>query len=645
MIEAVRKLGEPIAKLTQQEQADALVMQVAGTQEGSDYVVFLNFDLNTQTFSLDLEPMTVDSSHQYFHIGTADGPSSEQWMLTGTRPDYIVSQALYALIKRLPDCEWKDRLAQVKQDFFYDTGEKQGMKARYRYVLDVKHLRSGTTMEALMEKAQGDEKKIISLVVKELNQSVEKQLEVKTKDVALWVLSVNGEFPQRSDQYRQLAWQLKEAAFERAKNGKCFLCNERTAVTDDTSKLKFKSYITDKINFASGVSKDFSRNFQLCRTCHRELILGEMRVMGEFAARIGRLSLYIIPEFLFDNAGELSSKWGHDAANQGRAVLDMKAAYEMDVKLLKDTRHQSQINNQFTLHFLFYIKQQNEFRVIKLIKDVSPSRLIRLQRITADLEELGKKYFKSRNEQEHSDWMTIDFGQIYWLFPLKESQGQLVEYRKLLQLYDAIFAEKPVERRVLVSKLLELAKVYRFEQTGAYQLSAPLGNNRDYAMIIGLLKGLLFLKYLEMACVLKGGESMDVSLLTVKDELKDFIQQMGYSESQTSLILLGMLINQVARKQYNHNLTSKPILDKLNYQGMNPGKLQRLSTDVFAKIKQYKALYPANEKMYADHTMLLHKNLKRWDLSDQENVFYVLSGYALGTRIMGVQKEEETIAT
>ncbi len=220
-----------------------------------------------------------------------------------------------------------------------------------------------------------------------------------------------------------------------------------------------------------------------------------------------------------------------------------------------------------------------------------------------------------------------------------------MKYRKLLQLYDAIFAEKPVERRVLVSKLLELAKVYRFEQTGAYQLSAPLGNNRDYAMIIGLLKGLLFLKYLEMACVLKGGESMDVSLLTVKDELKDFIQQMGYSESQTSLILLGLLINQVARKQYNHNLTSKPILDKLNYQGMNPGKLQRLSTDVFAKIKQYKALYPANEKMYADHTMLLHKNLKRWDLSDQENVFYVLSGYALGTRIMGVQKEEETIAT
>lgn len=136
---------------------------------------------------------------------------------------------------------------------------------------------------------------------------------------------------------------------------------------------------------------------------------------------------------------------------------------------------------------------------------------------------------------------------------------------------------------------------------------------------------------------------MDVSLLTVKDELKDFIQKMGYSESQTSLILLGMLINQVARKQYDHNLTSKPILDKLNYQGMNPGKLQRLSTDVFAKIKQYKALYPANEKMYADHTMLLHKNLKRWDLSDQENVFYVLSGYALGTRRLGLERAEEIV--
>lgn len=640
MIEAVRKQGEPIVNASQKAQADALVVQVKKAEKtGPAYVVFLNFDLQDQACSLDLKPLTADSSFQYFHIGTADGSSSEQWMLTGTRPDYIVSQALYALLKRLSDCAWKDQLTQVRNDFFYDTGEKRGMKARYRYVLDVKHLNRGTTMEALMEEAKGDEKKWISLVKKELNQAVMEQLEIRPEDVGLWVCSVNGEFPQQSDDYRKLAWQLKEAAFEKAKKGKCSLCNEEATVTDDTSKLKFKSYITDKINFASGLSKDFSRNFQLCRPCHRQLILGEIRVMDECAARIGKLSLYIIPEFLFDDADRNVSEWRHDAINQGRAVLDMKAAYERDFQLIKDAWQQPRFNNPFTLHFLFYIKQQNEFRVIKLIKDVSPSRLIRLQRITAEMDQLGKVYFQRPNEPDHKDWI-IDFQQIYWLFPLKENQGQLMEYRKLLQLYDAIFAEKPVERRIIVTKLLELAKVYRFGQTKAYQLSEPLGGNEDYAMITGLLKGLLLLKYLEMAHVLRGGEAMDVSLLSIEDALKDFILDMGYSESQTSLILLGMLVNQVARKQYDHNLTSKPILDKLNYQGMNLGKLQRLSTDVFAKLKQYKALYSVNEKMYADHTMLLHKNLARWDLSDQENVFYILSGYALGTRRLGKQKPE-----
>lgn len=652
MIEAVRKQGEPIARQPQQRQADALVVQVAQVTDSSkpeQYVILLNFDLSQKALSLELEPLTVDSSYDYFHIGTADGPNSEQWMLTGTRPDYIVSQAITALVKRMPaDNKWREPLEQVRQHFFYDTGEKKGMQARYRYVLDVQHftgVHSDVSMNTLLEEAgegNGKEKKLISLVVKTLNEAVSKQLEVKAKDVALWVLTINGELPQQDDAYRQLAWQLKEAAFEKAKQGICSMCNAETTVSPETSKLKFKSYITDKISFASGLSKDFSRNFQLCRQCHRELILGEMRIMGNYRARIGRLPLYIIPEFLFDNDGKYALEKSDEAVNQGRAILDMETAEAMGKNLLEDMWNEEQdgqLVNPFTLHFLFYLKQQSEFRVMKLIKDVAPSRIIALQRVTRKVDQLRKQFFLSWNEEEKIKWV-IDFAQIYWLFPLREKKGQLIEYRKLLQLYDAILMEKRVERREVVGKLLELAKVYRLEQTEAYQLSTPKGSG-DYAMVVGLLKGMLLLKYLEEAHVLRGGEGMDVSQLSVNDDLKNFIGQMGYSETQTALITLGLLINNVAYAQYREGHKTKPILDKLSFQGMNIGKLQRLSNDVFAKLKQYKLMFPDNERLFADHTMFLHKNRDAWDLSDQDNVFYVLSGYALGTRRFGKQAEEE----
>ena len=81
--------------------------------------------------------------------------------------------------------------------------------------------------------------------------------------------------------------------------------------------------------------------------------------------------------------------------------------------------------------------------------------------------------------------------------------------------------------------------------------------------------------------------------------------------------------------QYNRNRESarKPILNKINFGGIDKAKLQRLSNDIFGKLDQEKIL-KNNEIVFQQHKELLDKNFKKWSLNKNENLFYILSGYS-----------------
>jgi len=64
---------------------------------------------------------------------------------------------------------------------------------------------------------------------------------------------------------------------------------------------------------------------------------------------------------------------------------------------------------------------------------------------------------------------------------------------------------------------------------------------------------------------------------------------------------------------------------------MNKGKLKRLVNEVFEKLIEYKLLSFNNEKKFAECKRLMDKQIDHWPLSDQDSVFYVLSGYAYST--------------
>jgi hypothetical protein len=61
---------------------------------------------------------------------------------------------------------------------------------------------------------------------------------------------------------------------------------------------------------------------------------------------------------------------------------------------------------------------------------------------------------------------------------------------------------------------------------------------------------------------------------------------------------------------------------------MDSKRLKRLTSEIFEKLRQYKALTPYNKNTFSACKLLLDKHINDWKLDDQENVFYILPGYS-----------------
>jgi len=207
-------------------------------------------------------------------------------------------------------------------------------------------------------------------------------------------------------------------------------------------------------------------------------------------------------------------------------------------------------------------------------------------------------------------------------------------------LYDVIFSGKPVAYSFLIGQFIELARVYKFEKFANYNIGKS--QNSGIGLVYAILKANLFLLYLQRLNLLKGGECMNYATLELDTEIKNFLKEMKYDEPKVAMFLLGYLIGEIGNAQYRLSESRiKPILNKINFEGMNPDKLIRLTNEVFEKLNQYKVFFKKeksrvpllifNQGIFNEYKRLIDKEIANWQLSNHENVFYVLSGYAYAT--------------
>ena len=257
-----------------------------------------------------------------------------------------------------------------------------------------------------------------------------------------------------------------------------------------------------------------------------------------------------------------------------------------------------------------------------------------LGKTEGDVLKVGEDLFGKNNR-----WR-LTLGEMYYLFPIRVSKQNVVEYKKILDFYDFLFSARSISYRFLIEQFVELACVYKFEKFDSYNVKGP--HNPDIEFVYAILEANLLLLYLRKLNLLKeGGGVVEGERLNLNPQMKEYIEKMGYSQQKSVLFLLGYLIGEVGNAQYTSQNPTKPILNKITYQGVTKEKLKQLTNEIFEKLKQYKLLV-FNECIFAEYKRLLDANIDNWQLSPQENVFYILSGYAYNTyNVMKKSKENK----
>jgi len=226
--------------------------------------------------------------------------------------------------------------------------------------------------------------------------------------------------------------------------------------------------------------------------------------------------------------------------------------------------------------------------------------------------------------------LKIDLNRIWGSIPIKEEKGSYSGFSRYLDILDAVFSDKPIDYDFLINQFTEVIRIIKFEREG-YNIWVK-GDFANKILQMNFL--LLFLNRLGILGGINMNEIKSKSIEEMEnflpDEVLDYwenIEVYSEDECKKALFLLGYLIGEIGNAQSQSEHKKKPILDKINFQGMGIEKLTRLSNDVLEKLKQYDKLQ-YNENIYSVLKLLMDNNRGMWTLSNQENTFYTLSGYA-----------------
>lgn len=649
LLEAVALIGRTLAGSDDDLVADLVKPVKKPPKMETIYLVKLNFQTGGAQPPLAVDMQEIDDAVRvrYRWVGNNVG-NRPQFYLTTDQLKYLVGQAPVNLLARLEEAGLENgslyrRLSALVKSFFRELPDGSRVLDPQRLGLATEDVIAATWEESKgkpLERA----KAVVAAVTEVVKKCALEQLELKAAEAALWTVLVDGNPLAADPDYALVLLRGKEGAGDESGPGVCSVCGaEDRPVTPDFTQLSFlKYYINDKLGAAAGVTVEgFARNFQACRDCFRGLLLAERFIQDNLSLRVGRLPFLVLPAFLREpglSRTDLAA-WTERLKTRVGAFADFSGWMEsiagrrgLEAEL-QDLLEEMPHANAALLNFLFYQKSKSEFRVLSLIKDVAPSRIDQLLRHSHRLADQAAALLGP-------DRWWLDLTAIYRLIPLSEGPRG-AEYKKLLHIYHGLLTGAPLDRALLIREFVALARVY---QTGNYagtNVPEPKGGPEEWEWTRRLLQANLFLKFLQEENLLRGGRSLSAPLELeaelLPEEMRAYLSTMAYDGPETALFLLGYLLNQVGQKQRERGYENKPVLEKVNYAGMPWAKVVRLANILVDQLRQHdilkyhEGLFAVMKKLFDAHRPGAHR--QEWPLSPEENVFYILSGYAYGTRM------------
>lgn len=648
MLEAIIDIGGKI--LSGQNIIDSSIVKVNYEDNKGNIkkIIFINFDTHLKKLSFDYAEMDEDTVYGYLHLGRSGGPNACQYRVTFTNSTSLISEVISQLRDMDVPKDIKQTMDMIIKEFFYDFGEK--VTPKYRFMLDM--YKAGIIEASLgdiyekFKSAAKPYKEVQNNLQKELQKYLEKTTGAKSKQIGLYTLCIDGTPIAFSDWYKKLIEDsFEEVPSNNEENGDlcCSYCGATKSCTADLSEMSIKYYTTNQVIFANNFDREnYDKNMVLCKSCKDKLLAGENFIRNNMRGRISKLDVYIIPHIIYssydfdrEDMFRLSERL-NQTVNMSNNIDNLEE-YKYELKALS---LESGEGNRYLINLVFYKKMNQATKILKLIKDIDPGIFEKIGESVNDSKKLFEKHF--------APWITnrkfqSGLNLIYYMTPVKLSQQSLVQYQNVLGIYEALFYGRSVRRREIISNIVSCFKINWFEQ-GDYNVSTP--DSKNY-IDFKIADGLFYMVFMENMGNIERGEAMDTMSLNIKENYKNFINDMGYDEQKTSLFLLGCLVGSVGMEQNNKNAENKqdgnktsgnykPILNKLNFNGMDFAKVKRLSNDIFEKLRQEKIL-KYNEAIFFAHKSLIGLNENDWKYNKDENLYYILSGYAFET----MKKREE----
>lgn len=654
MIEAIREVGEyaniKSGETNLLENFTKKIRMEKKNKKGQpikQHIVLFDFNLDNQTITCDFEEVMEDSGKKYLWLGN-NQRNKPQIYFTSDLFAFILGDSLSNIIKKV-EPPLKNELLMVLNTFFdnnegiyrvrYDKLECLD-KGKYSvFYEELKKIESVGEIDKPKERAKKSSKKYLE----ELNKIVLKSMNpgLELDEVSLYSLKINGSLLVHRDEYRQMLhsekigclFELKNRTYKKnlTPHGNCSLCDKkRVATTSNATNLAFKFYNTDKVGFSSDLDGKFIRNFNICTTCYADLLSGERFIDNNLKLNLGGINCYMIPTLLFKNPDLNYMKLCEDVSRKNNAVSNFTNLSEFE-RELKEFREFDDEQNNFLINYLFYRKGKGDFKILKLIKDVPPSRLEKILSIEWGISTLIKERYNNQRS------FNISLRTISKIIPLglpDKKSKKVSSYASYLDILDSVFSNKKIDYSSLIGKFIKTIKIVYFKRPG-YTVTPKVDttvDNHQRDLILKILQMNFALKFFKQLDLLKGIHmEKSEKIESIPDEILQFWDAVGtYNDPQRALFLLGYLIGGIGNKQWKAGHKSKPILNKINFEGMNIPAVVRLTNEVFEKMIQYKIL-KYHESLFYQFKKLIDTYSPDWGLNNQENVFYILSGYSFAS--------------
>lgn len=136
-------------------------------------------------------------------------------------------------------------------------------------------------------------------------------------------------------------------------------------------------------------------------------------------------------------------------------------------------------------------------------------------------------------------------------------------------------------------------------------------------------------------------EKIDASV----NKMEEFLQQQGFKNEARALFYLGTIVYRVAIAQLVKEHRTKPVLKKIDFQGMNQRDVNRLYLEAVEKLRQYDRMTLFAEALMNRFHYYAGTIGEQWPLSEHANVFYIMAGYAymVGSRPDDINPEEQKV--